>query len=128
MKFVLGAMCTISVISYFRDGDVNFKMCVTLICGVVAVFLGQFIISVIGEITTILDIEVFTTKQEREARQKRLQLKAQAAALKNKKKGPPSIYSKKSGNTSFSEEQEIKNKEVEAKPYKRGEAAGQLSE
>jgi len=106
MKSVLFTMCTIMVIGYFRDGDVNFKMCVTLICGVVAVFLGQFIVSVIGEITTILGIEVFVTKQEQEARRQRLQLKQQAAALKQKK-GPSSIYSASTNGTkvtSFSEE------------------------
>ena len=101
-------------------------MCVTLICGVVAVFLGQFIITVIGEITSILGIEVFVTKQEQEARRQRAKLKEEAAALKHKKKfGPPSLYSNGTRNTSFSEEQELKNKEL---PRKRVASSGQLSE
>lgn len=57
-------MISIMLISYLRDGDVNFKMSVTLLTGIVAVVLAQFIITVIGEMTAILGIELFTTKQE----------------------------------------------------------------
>jgi hypothetical protein len=121
MKFVLVSMGTIMLISYFRDGDVNFKMCVTLICGVVAVFLGQFIVTVIGEITTILGIEVFVTKEAQQARLEKLKLKQQAAALKQKK-GPSSIYSASTNGTkvtSYSEEQQNSEKLTDSKPQKR---------
>jgi len=63
MCFLYLSMISIMFLSYLRDGDVNFKMCVTLLTGIVAVVLSQFIISVIGEMTTILGIELFTTKQ-----------------------------------------------------------------
>jgi len=63
MCFLYFSMISIMLLSYLRDGDVNFKMCVTLLTGIVAVVLSQFIISVIGEMTTILGIELFTTKQ-----------------------------------------------------------------
>lgn len=81
-------MGVMMAIGYFRNGDVNFKMSVTMICGVFAVHLGQFIVTVIGELTTILDIEVFTTKQEVEKRRERERLKQQV-----KQKGVSSIFS-----------------------------------
>jgi hypothetical protein len=64
ITFVISAMLIVTFISYLRNGDVNFKLCITLLCGVTVVFQWQFILSIIGEITTILGIEVFTTKQE----------------------------------------------------------------
>lgn len=97
-------------------------MCVTLICGVVAVFLGQFIISTIGEITAILGIEVFVTKQVQEARRQKAMLKAE---IKNKK-GTSSIYSLETRGTSQSEETE-KNKKKGSSVKKRADA-GKLSE
>lgn len=88
IKILFAAMGVMMAIGYFRNGDVNFKMSVTMICGVFAVHLGQFIVTVIGELTTILDIEVFTTKQEVEKRRERERLKQQV-----KQKGVSSIFS-----------------------------------
>ena len=81
---------TLSEVSLFsRDlgcsGDVNFKMCVTLLCGVVAVFLAQFIVTVIGEFCSILEIEVFTTKEEVAKRIEREKLKQELRDRTKKK-------------------------------------------
>lgn len=82
INFVISAMLVITLISYLRNGDVNFKLCITLLCGVTVVFQWQFILSIIGEITTILGIEVFTTKQEQQKRNLKRKLRMQANALK----------------------------------------------
>lgn len=59
---LLGAMLSIMILSYIRDGDVNFKMLVTMICGIFAVCMMQFIKQVLDEMLDILGIELFTTK------------------------------------------------------------------
>lgn len=89
MCFLYLSMITIMLLSFLRDGDVNFKMCITLLCGIVAVVLSQFIISVIGEMTAILGIELFTTKQVVEMRKQKQKLKDQL----NNKSGGQSVYS-----------------------------------
>ena len=60
-------------------------MCVTLLCGVVAVFLAQFIVTVIGEFCSILEIEVFTTKEEVAKRIEREKLKQELRDRTKKK-------------------------------------------
>jgi len=65
------------------SGDVNFKLAITALTAITAVVQWQFILSIIGEITTILGIEVFVTKQTQQRRNK---LQAQAALLKKKAK------------------------------------------
>jgi len=101
--FLVVSMVSLSIIGLLRDGDVNFKMCCTLLCGITAVFEGQFILSIIGEITMILGIEVFTTKQEQRARNERLALKAKAKKKVLGKTGNAVLFEKKS---TYSEEQE----------------------
>lgn len=103
MCFVVLSMVMVMFISYLRDGDVNFKMCCTLLCGVVGVFLAQFIVTIIGEFCTIIGIEVFTTKEEVAKRIQRQKLKEEAADLRRKKNGPAQIFS-----SSHSEEAQIK--------------------
>jgi hypothetical protein len=82
LVFDMSAMLVITGIAYLRSGDVNFKLCITLLCGVTVVFQWQFILSIIGEITVILGIEVFTTKQEQQKRNLKRKLRMQANALK----------------------------------------------
>ena len=62
LTFLMSAMLIITLIAILRDGDVNFKLCITALTGVTCVFQWQFILSIIGEITKILGIEVFVTK------------------------------------------------------------------
>lgn len=56
------ALITFSVISYFRNGDFNTKLAMAVLTGIASVAQWQFIISIVGEMTQILDIEVFLTK------------------------------------------------------------------
>jgi len=58
-------------------------LAITALTAITAVVQWQFILSIIGEITTILGIEVFVTKQTQQRRNK---LQAQAALLKKKAK------------------------------------------
>lgn len=80
--FAIVSMLGICIVGVLRDGDVNFKLWSTLLCGVIAVSKWQFILSVIGEMTTILGIEVFVTKQEQQRRLAKRQKKAQAIRSK----------------------------------------------
>ncbi len=50
------------------SGDINTKISLAVLVGVTCGFQMQFILSIINEITLILDIEVFVTKQERAKR------------------------------------------------------------
>jgi len=66
LLFSLLSMTCACVAGWLRDGDVNFKLWSTLLLGVMSVSLWQFILSIIGEMTNILGIEVFVTKQEQQ--------------------------------------------------------------
>lgn len=98
LNFCISSMITVTIIGLLRDGDVNFKLVCTLLCGITGVFEGQFIISIMGEITSILGIEVFTTKQVQRARNEKNALKAKA----KKGKSTAVLFEKKT--SSFSEE------------------------
>lgn len=113
------------------SGDVNFKLCITLLCGVTTVFQWQFILSIIGEITTILGIEVFTTKQEQQRRNLKAKLKAQAAELKKKKNhGKPAPFMETVSNDQKTLKR-VSSFEIEstaAKPYLRIPKSKTMSE
>ena len=50
------------------SGDIKPKICVAILTGVTAVTQWSFILRIVDEITTILGIEVFVTKQEQAKR------------------------------------------------------------
>lgn len=122
ITFIATAMVVITLIGKIRSGDVNFKLCITLLCGVTTVFQWQFILSIIGEITTILGIEVFTTKQEQQRRNLEAQSKAKLAKLKQqvktKKKPTPLMKTISDSSTRASSKLDIAS-EGDTKPYQR---------
>lgn len=59
---VVTVFIVLCLVSAFKIGDVNFKMSLTLITSIVGGLLCKYIVTVTVEITSILGIEVFTTK------------------------------------------------------------------
>ena len=77
---ILIGLSILLVASLFQE--LNFKIFVGLVSGSLVVILCTFIAEVGTEITTILDIEVFFTKQSRELRRQRAQAKLNAKQIK----------------------------------------------
>jgi uncharacterized membrane protein len=63
LKFSVLYLVSLFFVCYVKKGDVNFKMLVTLLTGIVLMLLCTYIVTIFAEFTSILGIEVFNTKE-----------------------------------------------------------------